>query len=53
MLNELKERIEKARKPKHLEKVRLEALQKFGIFSKEYAEIMSLCWDKLEKMKGE
>lgn len=52
MMNEFKARIERAKKPKHLEKVRLEALQKYGFFSKEYGEIITLCYAKLETLKG-
>jgi hypothetical protein len=50
MMNELRKAIEKATKKKHLDKVLQTALNKYGIWSKEYAEILTLCWDKLETL---
>lgn len=50
MLSDLKERIEKANSKKKLNKIVQEALNKYGFFSKEYSEILELCWKKLEML---
>ena len=51
MMNDFKRRIEKSRKPKHLDKVLKEALNIYGFFSKEYSEILNLCCNKLDELK--
>lgn len=53
MMYELKERIAKATRKKQLDKILIQALQQFGFFSNEYAEILNLCVKKLEEIKGE
>ena len=50
MMTELRTQIEKATKKKHLDKVLQQALKIYGIWSKEYAEILNLCWDKLDEL---
>ena len=47
MLNDFRNRIEKARNKKQLDKILLQALKEYGLFSKEYGELLSLCWEKL------
>lgn len=50
MMNDFKNRIEKARKTKTLDKVLKEALNTYGFFSKEYGEILTLCCNRLEEL---
>lgn len=51
MMNEFIRRIEKAKSKKHLNKVEQEARKKYGLWSKDYAKILDLCYEKLNKLK--
>lgn len=48
MLNDFRNRIAKAKNKKELDKILMQALKEYGLFSKEYAELLSLCWDRLD-----
>ena len=49
-MDDLRERIKKANSKKKLNKIVQEALNKYGFFSKEYGEILNLCYDKLKTL---
>lgn len=51
MMNDFRRRIEKARNKKALDKILAEALKQYGFLSKEYNEILNLCWNKLDELK--
>ena len=46
MIKEFRSRIEKSTSPKRANKILKEALKKYGFFSKEYGELLTLCWEK-------
>lgn len=51
MLNEFIRRIEKARRVKQLAKIEEEARKQYGLWSKDYARILDLCYEKFNKLK--
>lgn len=48
MMNDFRNAIAKAKNKKQLNNILMQALKQYGLFSKEYAELLSLCWDKLD-----
>ena len=50
MMTDLKERITKARNKKALNQIVEQALTVYGFFSKEYGEILTLCWNRLDEI---
>ena len=51
MMAEFKRRIANAMNFKTLKKIEQEARNQYGIWAKEYAEILELCWNKLEELE--
>ncbi len=50
MMNDFRSRIANAKNKKQLDKILMQALKEYGLFSKEYGEILNLCWDRLDTL---
>lgn len=50
MMNDFRNGIANARSKKQLDRILKQAREAYGFLSKEYNEILSLCWDRLDTL---